>query len=91
MHKSHRQSGSKEQNQTSNRTLRRTFYYSERRKSRWYEHVSRSSGLIKIVLQGTVPGGRKMGGQRKGWEDNTQEWTGLRLIDTARESEERER
>ena len=29
----------------------------KRRKLRWYAHVSRSSGLAKTILQGTVKGG----------------------------------
>ena len=37
----------------------------KRRKLQWYGHVSRSSGLAKIILQGTVKGGRRQGGQRK--------------------------
>ena len=36
----------------------------------WYGHASRSSGLAKTILQGTVKGGRRQGGQRKRWEDN---------------------
>ena len=28
-------------------------------------------------MQGTVKGGRGQGGQRKRWEDNVREWTGL--------------
>ena len=48
-----------------------------RRKLQWYGHVSRSSGLAKTILQGTVKGGRRQGGQRKRWEDNIREWTGL--------------
>ena len=47
------------------------------RKLQWYRHVSRSSGLAKTVLQGTVKGGRRQGRQRKKWEDNIREWTGL--------------
>ena len=31
----------------------------KRRKLQWYGHVSRSSGLTKSILQGTVKGGRK--------------------------------
>ena len=31
----------------------------KRRKLQWYGHVSRSSGLAKTILQGTVKGGRK--------------------------------
>ena len=49
----------------------------KRRKLQWYGHVSRSSGLAKTLLQGTVKGGRRQGGQRKRWEDNIREWTGL--------------
>ena len=33
----------------------------KRRKLKWYGHVSRSSGLAKTILQGTVKGGKKTG------------------------------
>ena len=46
-------------------------------KLQWYGHVSRSSGLAKTILQGTVKGGRRQGRQRKRWEDNIRKWTGL--------------
>ena len=49
----------------------------KRPKLPWYGHVSRSSGLAKTILQGAVKGGRRQGGQRKRWEDNIREWTGL--------------
>ncbi len=49
----------------------------KRRKLQWYGHVSRSSGVAKTILQGTVKGGRRQGGQMKRWEDNIREWTGL--------------
>ena len=35
-----------------------------------YGHVSRSSGVAKTILQGTVKGGRRQGRQKKRWEDN---------------------
>ena len=60
------------------------------RKLKWYGHVTRSSGLTKTILQGTVPGGRKIGRQKKRWEDNIKEWTGLQLSDTLRKAESRE-
>ena len=60
------------------------------RKLKWYGHVTRSSGLSKTILQGTVPGGRKRGRQKKRWEDNIKEWTGLQLSDTLRKAESRE-
>ena len=37
----------------------------KRRKLKWYGHVTRSSGLARTILQGTVPGGRLRGRQRK--------------------------
>ena len=49
----------------------------KRLKLQWYGHVSHSSGLAEIILQGTVKGGRRQGRQRKRWEDNIREWTGL--------------
>ena len=49
----------------------------KRRKLQWYGHVSRSSDLAETILQGTVKDGRRQGKQRKRWEDNIREWTGL--------------
>ena len=49
----------------------------KRRTLKWYGHVTQSSGLAKTILQGTVQGGRRRGRQRKRWEDNIKEWTGL--------------
>ena len=39
-------------------------------KLRWFGHISRSSGLAKRVLLGTVKGRRRRGRQKKSWEDN---------------------
>ena len=60
------------------------------RKLKWYGHVIRSSGLAKTILQGTIRRGRKRGRQKKRWEDNIKEWTGLELSDTLRKAESRE-
>ena len=51
----------------------------KRCKLQWHGHVSHSSGLAKTILQGTVKGGRRQGRQRKRWEDNIREWTGLEV------------
>ena len=48
----------------------------KKRKLQWYGYISRSSGLPKTIVQGTVKGGRKQGRQRKRWE-NSRKWTGL--------------
>ena len=42
----------------------------KKRKLRWYGHISRSSGMAKTILQGTVKGARRRGRQKKRWEDN---------------------
>ena len=43
----------------------------------WFGHVSRSAGLTKTILQGTVQGGRRRGQQKKHWENNIPESTVL--------------
>ena len=43
----------------------------KKRKLRWYGHISRSSGMAKTVLQGTVKGAKMKGRQKNRWEDNT--------------------
>ena len=62
----------------------------KRRKLKWYGHVSRSSGLAKTILQGTVKGGRRQDRQTKRWEDNIREWTGLEFGTSQRAVENRE-
>ena len=61
----------------------------KRRKLQWYGHVSRSSGLPKTVLQGTVKGGRQhQGMDRSGvrqvpegsGEQGKKEETGCKII-----------
>ena len=56
----------------------------KRCKLQWYGHVSRSSGLAKTILWGIVRGGRRPGRQRKRWEDNIREWTGLEFAKSQR-------
>ena len=61
----------------------------KRGKLQWYCHVSCSSA--KTILQGTVKGGRRRGRQRKKWEDNIREWTGLEFTKSQRAVENREK
>ena len=67
------QRGSPCQDPAGNWTTRRLLTIVKRRKLRWYGHVSRSSGLAKTILHGTVNGGKRQGRQRKRWEDNIRE------------------
>ena len=62
----------------------------KKRKLRWYGHISRSSGMAKTILQGTVKGARRRGRQKKRWEDNIKEWTGMGFGDSLRAAEDRE-
>ena len=61
----------------------------KRRKLQWCGHVSCSSGLAKTILQGTVKEGRRQGRERKRWEDNIREWTGLEFTKCQRTVENR--
>ena len=69
----------------------------KRGKLQWYGHVSvnfsfaYSSGVAKTILQGTVKGGRRQGRQRKRWEDNIRERTGLELTKSKRAVQNRDK
>ena len=54
----------------------------KRRKLKWYGHVTRSDGLSKVILQGTVEGSRRRGRPKKSWSDNIAEWTGKSFAET---------
>ena len=56
-------------------------------KLKWFGHVSRSSGLAKTILPGTVQGGRRRGRQKRCRENNIAEWTGLKICDAVRDAE----
>ena len=62
----------------------------KRLKLKWYGRVSRSLGLAKTILQGTVNGERRQGTQKKKWEDNIKEWTGLEFAKSQGAAENRE-
>ena len=54
------------------------------------DHVTQSNGLAKTVLQGTVPGGRKRGRQKRKCLDDIRDWTGLSLAESLRSAEDRD-
>ena len=49
------------------------------------------SSLAKTILQGTVQGKRRKGRQKKRWEDNIKEWTGMDFASSTRAAEDRTR
>ena len=57
----------------------------KKRKFRWYGHISRSFGMAKTILQGTVKGARRRVRQKKRWEDK-----GMGFGDSLRAAEDRE-
>ena len=62
----------------------------KKRELRWCGHISRCFGMAKTILQGTVKGARRRGRQKKRWEDNIKEWTGMGFGDSLRAAEDRE-
>ena len=46
--------------------------------------------MAKTILQGTVKGVRRRGRQKKRWEDNIKEWTGMGFGDSLRAAEDKE-
>ena len=61
----------------------------KKKKLQWYGHVARSGSLSKTIMQGTVQGKRKRGRQKKRWEDNIKEWTGLSFINSQKAAQDR--
>ena len=61
-----------------------------KRTFRWHGHIKKSKGSAKMILQGMVQGGNWKGRQKKGWEDNIPEWTGLELGEAFQQAEDRE-
>ena len=52
----------------------------KKRKLRWFELVSMSSGIPKTILQGTVNGKRRIGRLKMRWNDSIKEWTGMAFV-----------
>ena len=63
--------------------------------TKWFSHISshisRSSGLAKMILQGTVKGNRRRGRQIKRLEDNNIERTGMDFASSTGAAENRTR
>ena len=46
--------------------------------------------MAKTIIQGTVKGTRRRERQKKTWEDNIKEWTGMEFGDSLRAGEDKE-
>ena len=51
-----------------------------KQKLRWFGYISRSSGLAKTILLGTVLEKRRKNRQKKRWEDKIKELTGMDFL-----------
>ena len=58
----------------------------KKRKLKWYGDISRTFGMAKTILKGA----RRRGRQKKRWEDNIKEWTGMEFGDSLRAAKDRE-
>ena len=47
--------------------------------------------MTKTIQPGTVKGARRRGRQKKRWEGNINEWTGMEFGDSLRAAEDKER
>ena len=56
----------------------------KKRKLGWFRHISSSFGLEKTIFQGTVTGKRRKDRQKKRWEDNIKEQTGIDFANSTR-------
>ena len=54
----------------------------KQQKLKWHGHVTRSAGLTKVKLQGTVKGKRIKGVSKKKWIDTITVWTGKSFAET---------
>ena len=63
----------------------------KKQKHRWYCYISRSSGIAKTILQGTIKGARRRGWQKKRWEYNIKKWTVMVIGNSLKAAEDRER
>ena len=63
------------------------------RKLAYYGHNMRKQGscLEKQIMQGIMPGARRRGRPRTAWMDNIKTWTGLRVEESIRMREDRDK
>jgi len=54
------------------------------RKLNYFGHVTRHNSLEKDIVLGTMPGTRRLGGQRRQWLDSKTQWTEMGLVDIVR-------
>ena len=55
---------------------------------RWCEHITRSIGLAKMIVQDKIPGVGRKGRQKKRWGGNISEWTDLGLDEALRKAKD---
>ena len=63
------------------------------RKLAYYGHTMRKQGscVEKEIVQGRMPGARRLGRPRTAWMDNIKTWTGLSMEESIRMTEDRDK
>jgi len=62
------------------------------RKLAYYGHTMRKQeSCLDEIMQGTVPGARRRGRPRTAWMDNIKMWIGLRVEESIRMTEDRDK
>ena len=60
------------------KTERKLLKTVKQRKLRYFGHVKRQNGFLKMTMEGKLEGRRSRGKRRTSWADNVEEWTGRR-------------
>ena len=60
------------------------------RKLAYFGHIVRHAVLEHDIMLVPVPGTRRQGGQRRQWLDDLTQWTGMRLPELVRTTEDRD-
>ena len=61
----------------------------QKRKLKYFGHITRGNNILTTLFQGEVPGKRTPGRQRRMWSDNIKEWTGWSLYECTSRARDR--
>ena len=73
------------------KTERKLLKTIKQRKLRYFGHVKRQDGFLKMTMEGRIEGRRTRGRPRTTWADNVEEWTGRSKQECTRAAADRQR
>ena len=71
------------------KTERKLLKTVKQRKLRYFGHVKRQDGFLKMTMEGKLEGRRPRGRPRTSWADNVEEWTGRSKQECTRAASDR--